>query len=117
MQPRDIAGRQITQQQPQRMVVDELVIAVGQDQQGGSAVYASGQVFDEIERCLVGPVDVFDHQDGGRARNIVEKGSEERRTVRLALEQHAQRGSGLLGDVIERAQWTRRKQGLARRPQ
>jgi len=78
---------------------------------------APPQVFNEIERRLIGPVDVFDDQDGWRARQIIENGGEEQWAVRLAIEERAERRRSLLRDVVERTEGTWGEKRLARAPQ
>ena len=78
---------------------------------------APSQVFDEIQRRLVGPVDVFDDQDGWRARQIIENGGEEQWAVRLAIEERAERRRRLLRDVVEGTEWARGEERLTGAPQ
>jgi hypothetical protein len=61
------------------------------------------EIFDEIESRLVSPVDVFHDQDGGRSEKVVEESGKEHSAIGLAVEQCVELGSGLLGDVVERA--------------
>ena len=67
-QPCDVAGGQIAQDETQGVVPAQFIVALGQDEQRWRAVDAACEVLDEIQRRLVGPVDVFDDQDGRRAR-------------------------------------------------
>src|SRR5262249_47551444 len=76
-----------------------------------------GQILDEIKRRLVRPVEVFDHQDGGRGAQLLEHRGEERRAVRIPLEQRTNRGGELLGDIVKGAKRSWSEQRLTGAPE
>ena len=49
------------------------------------------RILEEVEGRLVSPVDVFDDEDGRRGCEFIEDGGEERRTIRIAIEERAER--------------------------
>ena len=77
----------------------------------------TSEVLDEIECCFIGPVDIFDHQDGGALGEDIEERGEERRALRLAIKKSAEWRCSLLGNVVKRAKRAGSKERLASRPQ
>ena len=57
-------GGELTEQHPNGMVGPDLVVAEGQQQQGGAALAAPGEVPDQLQRRGVRPVHVLDEPDG-----------------------------------------------------
>jgi hypothetical protein len=97
----------------------ELVVTIGEDEKRGQLLDAAAEELREVERGVVGPVQVL-HDDHGRACLVpegVDDGGEERRARDLAVEQRAQRTRQHLGDVAQRPQRPRREQRVARAPQ
>lgn len=74
------------------MVAAQLLTAIRQHQQRLGLENAAGQMLDEIERRLIRPVKVFDDQDTWRGTQLLQYRSEERRTLRIALERGPNRG-------------------------
>ena len=110
---------EIAEHAPQRMAGAQLVVAIGQHEQGRQLLDAAPEELHEVERRLVGPVQVL-HDHHGRARLVpegVEDGGEDGRARDLGVEQRAQWPGQRLGDVSQRPQWARGEQGIARPPQ
>jgi hypothetical protein len=96
------------------MLWPDLIIAVRNDKEHGRMLNAAAKEFEQIERCLIGPVDIFDDGDGRdrAAAQSVEEGREDRGTARLMFEQLMDAALKLLGNVVERSQRPWRKQCL-----
>jgi hypothetical protein len=110
----EVAGEQL-----HRVQGADLIVAVGDDQQGGSDPDPPGQEAEQVQGGLVGPVDVLDHQHGHH-RGIVqpfEQGGKQHLPRRLVakqlLEPTAERG----GDVGQRPQRPRGGQRVTGAPQ
>ena len=95
------------------------VVAIGHHEQGRQLLDAPAEELHEVERRLVGPVQVL-HDHHGRAGLVperVEDRGEDGRARDLGVEQGAQRSRQRLGDVPQRSQRPRGEQGIARAPQ
>ena len=116
--PRQMRRRQLAEHCAQ-VAERGTVVAVAQHQHGRQAMDATADELDQIERRLVGPVNVLEHQHGRRrrARQLVEHGAEDRRPVVRPRQQRAQRRTGLAGDVVQRPERPRRRQRLAAAPE
>jgi len=88
--------------------------AAGDDQAAGRAQQAAAEQRHEVERRVVGPVQVLDHQHGAGGE-LVERGVEDRLTA--AVDHRLQAAAGLTGDVAQRAERARRDQRVAGAPQ
>ena len=86
-------------------VSGDLVLAIGQHQQRARAGDAPAEELHQVERRLVGPVDVLDQHEVRRLAppHHVEHGGEQPGARRAGLERGQQIGAGLAGDVVERA--------------
>src|SRR5690606_16084530 len=106
--------------EPERVLRPQLVIAVGDDEQRAGLVDAAAEEFYQVERRLVGPVRILDdEQPGGlllpeQAQNGVEEGRvagagfEEREQLPVLQRE---------GDVVERAERARGEERLAGPPE
>jgi hypothetical protein len=80
----------------------DLVVPIGDDQQGGAGAEAAGQEPEQVEGRLVGLVDILDHQHGHHPAVLqpLQQGGEQHLPRRLLLEQLVQpaveRGGGML---------------------
>src|SRR5690349_17635615 len=99
----------MAQHDPQRMGSADLLVAVGTDEQYPGRTEPSGEEGQEVQRRLVGPVQVVDDQDpaqGIDAPQSLQDGREERPSPGgLALEQYLDPGRQLRRDVDEGAEW------------
>jgi HD-GYP domain-containing protein (c-di-GMP phosphodiesterase class II) len=100
--------RQIAQEDAQRMAPAYLVIAKGGDQQCSCASDAATQEPKQVERRLIGPVDVLEHRQRGcrGGRQVVEKRPIER-------DAGVAPGRQVSSHVQERTQGSRRRQRIA----
>jgi len=88
----------------------ELVVAVAGENEGGNALHLARQQAQHVERRIVGPVEVLEHEHGRapagqltdeRARDLVRAGLPGDELLELA--------TGHLGDVEERTERARGK--------
>src|SRR6185369_14270130 len=100
------------------MVGLDLIIAIGNDEQCVEFVDASTKKLEEIERCFISPVNVFDNQNGGGLiLEFVENGGEDGRTRGFFFEQRKEVATDLSRDVGNGAEWSRGEQRIAAAPQ
>jgi len=95
------------------MVALGFVVPVRRDHEPRDAVDAPAEDAQHVERRLVRPVDVLDHDDRG-AVELREQRPRHRPRVRPGREQLRQRPARAVGDVSERAERARRGEVLAR---
>ncbi len=95
------------------MVALGLVVPVRRDDEPRDAVDAPAEDAQHVERRLVRPVDVLDHDDRG-AVGLREERPRHRPGVRPGREQLLERPARAVGDVGERAERARRGEVLAR---
>ncbi len=109
---------QLAEHDPQRVAQLELVVAVGRDDEGGLRVHLARDEAQDVERRRVGPVQVLEHEDRGRAApQLVEQGGRDLVGPRGARRDLGELAPDLLGDVEQRAERARREQRVARPPQ
>ena len=102
-QPNDAARRrELSQHDSQRMVSDDLVVAVGRDDERVRAVDAAAEHTQDVEGGIVGPVNVLQHERPAALQRRCRNGP---------------RVAGIEPDVEERPQGRRRREVLARAPQ
>ncbi len=96
--------RKIAEQHAQRL--HDLIVTMRQDHQDPCLCNAPAEELDEIERRLVGPMDVLDHHDRRlrRAVQLAEHGGEQHGARCLDLELREQPAAGLVGYVVERTE-------------
>ena len=90
------------------------VVAAGEDQAAGRAQQAAAQQRDEVERGVVGPVQVFDDHHGA-ARQLVQ--GRRQHPLAGAGDGGEQLAARFAGDVVQRAERARRDQGITGTPQ
>jgi hypothetical protein len=108
-EPRHSARRgQLSEHERERVDAVELVVAVAGEDEGGHALDLAGQQAQHVERRLVGPVEVLEHEHGRappgqlpheRAGDLVRPGFPGDELLELA--------AGQLRDVEERSERTR----------
>jgi hypothetical protein len=105
-------ARQRAEHQPQRVRAVELIVAVGGDHKRRQRLDPARQQPHDVERRLVGPVQILEHDDRGSAQLGRQRGREvtRRRAVRDQLGE-------LAAHVDERAERPRRVERVARAPQ
>ena len=94
----------------------ELVVAVGGDHERGQRLDPARQQPEDVERRLVGPVQVLQHDDRGSSEFGRERGGQRARRRALGHER-GELAARLLGDVDERAERARCVQRVAGAPQ
>ena len=111
-------GGQIPQRDPQRIVGRQRVVPVGGDQQHRRVAQPPPDVPQQVERRVVGPVDVLDHHDIERAgcADLSEQGPEQLVPIGPGAAQLGQLAAELLGQVEQRPERTGREQAVARPP-
>ena len=90
------------------------VVAAGEDQAAGRAQQAAAQQRHEVERGVVGPVQVLDDQHGA-AGELVQ--GRRQHPLAGAVDGGEQRAARLAGDVVQRAERARRDQRITGAPQ
>ena len=110
MYPHQILWCQITDHLSQRMVIVDLTVTVGENQQTVDCADPPTQIFDDIEGGLVGPVSVLHHQNRRTetTRQKVQKDLHHRPPV--ALLQNLTKRRLLPGDIPERTPRLRSQQ-------
>jgi hypothetical protein len=100
------------------MTRTHFVVTIRDDQHATCAVNTASQKLQKIECRLIGPVHIFeDHERGGTPLQIVEGCVENRPPIARGIDGIQQDALGLARDVVQRCEWTRRKERIARPPQ
>ena len=108
-------GGQLAEHHAQR---PRLVVAEGDERERGHALHPAPEQAQHVERALVGPVDVLEHEHGaGRLAQGVQQGGDEHGRPRAGRDDLLQLAAGGVGDVEQRAERPRRVQRVARAPQ
>jgi hypothetical protein len=119
LQPGDGSDpRKLAEHDPQRVGAGHLLVSVAGDHQRRHLVDAAGEEPHDVERGLVGPVDVLEHEH--RRRRRAELGEHRRRDVvrhRPLLDAPPELPVGHPRDVEERPERPWREERIARRPQ
>ena len=100
--PHALAGQR-AEHLPQRVVVAHRVVAVGEQQHAGQLRHPPGEVADDVEGGVVGPVDVLDDQHRGLGGELPVDGAEDRVALR-GLHGGVQRAVAAAHHVAERAE-------------
>jgi hypothetical protein len=113
---------QVAEDQPERVIVGDLVVPVGGHDQGRAAAEPPAEVAQKVDGGFVGPVHVLHHRDrGGAGRPGADLGQERGKQPvpwRAGLAgQAGQLPARLGGDVEQRAERPRGHQPLAAAPQ
>jgi hypothetical protein len=107
-------GRELAEHDTELAGGLDLVVAVGRDQRRGHRLHAPAEQAHEVERRLVRPVQVLEHEDRRRlAAELLAQGGHELVRLRAAADEACQLAAGRNGDVGERPQRTRREERLA----
>jgi hypothetical protein len=115
----DRVVRQLAEDEPERVSRAQLVVAIGDDQQGGRLADTPAHVLEDVERGVVRPVHVLEDGDGNRRRapQLAQEGGEDPLALRAALHQRPERAPGVVGDVEQRAERPGGEQRVARPPE
>jgi hypothetical protein len=112
-QPPHLRGGESAEDPAQRMVVAQLVVAVGEHQHAGQGRDSPGQVAEHVQGGVVGPVDVLDDHRRRPAGQLLVHGPEHRVPAGDLVDGLGQGPVGVVGHVPERAQGPRRHQVVA----
>ncbi|CAA9565886.1 MAG: hypothetical protein AVDCRST_MAG49-3046 [uncultured Thermomicrobiales bacterium] len=109
-------GGEVAQDDPERVLGPDLVVAVGDDQQRADPAQPPAEEAEQVERGLVGPVGVLDHrQRRGQPGAELGQGRPEDPVARRVLgQQPVEPGAGRRRDVAQRPERRRRREGVAR---
>lgn len=109
---------QIPKDQPQGMVVVDLVISIGQDQHGRTTGHASAGELDQIQGRIVGPMKVLDDHHGRPSTGqCLQECGEQFLPFGAFEHQIRQAPARLRGNVQQRSQGSRCRQRVERTPQ
>ena len=117
-QSRRRAAGQLAEDDPQRVARIELVVAIGDEHQRGEPLDAPGEQAQDVERGLVGPVEVLEDDDVRRPRAQRSRQRPDEGAGSGALgHRRAELAAHLVGDVHEGAERARGEERVARAPQ
>jgi len=111
----DSGGMEIVEHRPQGVAPVQLIVAVGQDDQCRCAADPPAEMFEQIERRCIGPVNLLKHEHGRllATLQLVQESTEDRGPVGCGSHQLQQSALCLKRDVVQRAQRLRREQRVA----
>ncbi|HEY8639933.1 MAG TPA: hypothetical protein VIL53_05455 [Solirubrobacterales bacterium] len=98
------------------MIPIEVVVAVACEHERGYGFHSAGNQTENVERGLVGPMQVFQNQHARSCCELAQQALPYFEGLRAARNQIAQLASGLLRDVAYGAQRAGREQRVARAP-
>ena len=80
---------------------------------------APSQELEQIQRGFIGPVDIFNHHDGGKRAlpELIQQSGEQRSSLCVATHERRQAAFSLSGNIVERSQRARGKERFAGPPQ
>jgi hypothetical protein len=109
---------QLPEHDPQRVAAIDPVVAIGRQHERGDRLDAASEQAQDVERRLIGPVEVLEHDDVRRpaAQLARQRGDELARRGALR-DQRSELAADVVGDVDERAERARGEQRVARSPQ
>ena len=110
-------ARQIADHVPERVPRADLVVAIGNREHRVRPVDAASQILEQIERCFVRPVHVFEYDQRLLALQFIEGGAEDGVADSAGIHGGQQRSLSLPGDVVQRREWPGREERITRAPQ
>ncbi len=99
------------------MVAVELVVAVARERERARGLDPAGEQLQHVERCLVRPMHVLEHEDSGTARELANQPGRQFMGPRAALYERLKLAGGDLRDVEEGSERTGREQGVTGTPE
>jgi hypothetical protein len=119
LQPPDPpAPRQLSEQDPQGMRAVELVVAIADDHQRRHRLHPAGEQPQDVERRLVRPVHVLEHEHGRDPRaQLARQRHHHRVRHRTTLNDRLQLAPGGLGNLDQRPERARREERVASAPE
>src|ERR1700677_2803543 len=94
----------------------DLVITIGDGEHCVSTMDASAQILEQIERCLVRPMHVFEYDQRLFALHLVQRCGEDLLAVRAGIDRRQQCALRLPRDVVQRSKRSGCKERIARPP-
>ena len=91
----------------------ELLLAIADGEHGADRLDAASDESEDVERRLVGPVDVFDHDDGRPTAKLVDQRGRDRVGNWVAAQELEECATRRRGDVVQRTERLRRAQPVA----
>ena len=114
-QPGDVGPGQLAEHDPQRMRSLELVVAIRGDHERREGIASTAQQPDDVERRVVGPMQILEDDDGrGASPKLARERRNEVARGHTGLHHRRQLATELIADVDERPERARREQGFAR---
>ena len=80
----------------------DLIVAIGNGEHCVGSVDAAAQIFEQIERCFVRPVHVFEHDERLLALQLIERRVEDGIAGSAGTDRGQQRSLSLSRDVVQR---------------
>ena len=119
LQPRhELACRQLAEHGPERVGAVELVVAIARDHQSRDRLDPTGEQPQDVERRLVRPVHILEHEHGRCAfAELTSQRRDDLMRNRAARDTLLEVAADILGDREQRAEWARREEGIAGAPQ
>jgi hypothetical protein len=111
-------GAKLANQQSQRMIAVELIIAISPDHQAGNGLHAAAEEPQNVQSCFICPVQILDDDYRGFARTeLLGEGGKDRLRLTASLDDLPERALRRCGNVYERPKWPRRVKSLTGAPQ
>ncbi len=115
---REPAGRQLAQDDPERMLRVDLAVAVADDHERGNRLDTASEQPEDVERRLVRPVRVLEDEDGARLRReLVRQRRRQLVRHRARLDGRPKLAADVVGDRQHRTERARREQRVAASPE
>jgi hypothetical protein len=115
---RDARGGKLPEHEREGVAAVELVVAVAGEDEGGDALHLAGQEAQDVQRRLVGPVEVLEHEDArAPSGELANERTGDLVRSRLTGDQLLELAVSHLRDVEQRAERAGSEQPLAGAPQ
>ena len=98
----------------QWMLGSDFVVTVSDHEQRSGSMNASAEELEQVERRIVRPVNVFEHDERALSLRLVERGGEDDVPARSGRQRCLQSAFCLPTDVVKRRQGARREESIAR---
>ena len=109
---------ELSEHEPERVLAIELVVAVAREDECARGVEAPCEEPHDVERGLVGPVQIFEDHDGrGSARELVDQRRGDVVGTSGGVDDLLELALRLFRDILQRAERARCEQGVAGAPQ
>jgi hypothetical protein len=116
-QPVRACARQVADDDPQRVAGANLVVPVRYDDHRAGSMDAAAEELEQIKRCLVRPVHVFEHDQRRRPLQLIQRCGKDVVAVRAVPMDANSAPLSLAGNVVQRREWPGRGEVVAAAPQ